>query len=172
MERICIIGGCGTGKTTLADSLGKELNLPVFHIDGIHYLKNWEIRDKDKRDRIILEKIAEEKWIMDGTYTSTLEQRLERSDYIIYLDYSTMAQIRGVFGRFFKNHGKEKTEIPGCKEKMDIKFFLWVINWRKNKRNKIIESLQKIDSEKIHIFKTREKLNKWYQKEFGNRIIL
>ena len=54
MKRICIIGGSGTGKTTLADNLGEQLKLPVYHIDGIHYLNNWEVRDKKERDKIIL----------------------------------------------------------------------------------------------------------------------
>lgn len=39
MKRICIIGGSGTGKTTLAKNLGKQLSLPVYYIDGIHHLK-------------------------------------------------------------------------------------------------------------------------------------
>lgn len=72
-KRISIIGGCGTGKTTLADNLGKELKIPVYHIDGIHHLENWEIRDKKERDKIILEKVSEPKWIIDGTYRSTLK---------------------------------------------------------------------------------------------------
>lgn len=42
MKRICIIGGSGTGKTTLSNNLSKELNLPVYHIDGIHHLENWK----------------------------------------------------------------------------------------------------------------------------------
>ena len=63
VSKISIIGGSGTGKTTLANNLGKELHLPVYHIDGIHHLENWEIRDKDERDKIILEKVAENKWI-------------------------------------------------------------------------------------------------------------
>ena len=37
MKRICIIGGSGTGKTTLSNNLSKELNLPVYYIDGIHH---------------------------------------------------------------------------------------------------------------------------------------
>lgn len=124
MNRICIIGGSGTGKTTLSNNLGKQLNIPVYHIDGIHHLENWKIRDKDERDKIILEKIDEDKWIMDGTYMSTLKKRLEKSDYIIYLDYSTIVQLKGVLGRFIKNHGKEKEEIPGCKERIIWHFFL------------------------------------------------
>lgn len=170
MERICIIGGSGTGKTTLSNNLGKELNLPVYHIDGIHHLKDWKIRDKEERDKIILEKVAETKWIIDGTYRSTLQQRLEKADSVIYLDYSTFAQIIGVLKRFIKNHGKEKEEIPGCKEQMNWNFFLFVLNWRKNKREEILEKINIIDNNKVYVFNNRKQLNKWYKNTFGKKI--
>lgn len=170
-NRISIIGGSGTGKTTLSNNLGKVLKLPVYHIDGIHHLENWVIRDKKERDKIILEKVRESKWIIDGTYRSTLEQRLQNSDFIIYLDYSSIAQIKGIMGRYFKNHGKEKEEIPGCKEKMSLEFFLFAWNWRRDKRNEIIEKMDKIDKNKVIIFKSRRQLNKWYKKEFNQKII-
>ena len=170
MNRICIIGGSGTGKTTLANNLGKQLNLPVYHIDGINYLSDWTVRNEEERDKIILEKVAEDKWIIDGTYRSTLQQRLERSDYIIYLDYSSFAQVRGILGRFIKGHGKEKQEIPGCEERMSWEFFWWVVNWRKNKRKTIIEILKNVNQEKVHIFNSRRKLNKWYKKKFHEKM--
>ena len=169
-NRISIIGGCGTGKTTLADNLGKELKLPVYHIDGIHHLENWEIRDKEERDKIILERINENRWIIDGTYRSTLKQRLEKSDYVIYLDYSSIAQIKGILTRFIKDHGKEKADIPGCKEKMSLEFLLLAWNWRRDKRNEIIEKINKIDKNKVIIFKNRRQLNRWYKKEFNQKI--
>ena len=172
VSKISIIGGSGTGKTTLANNLGKELDLPVYHIDGIHHLENWEIRDKDERDKIILEKVAENKWIIDGTYRSTLSKRLEAAELVIYLDYSSISQLRGALGRFLKNHGKEKPEIPGCKERMSWDFFFWVLNWRRTKRAFIIENINKIDKEKVLIFKNRRTLNKWYKKEFGKKIDL
>lgn len=170
MERICIIGGSGTGKTTLSTNLGKELNLPVYHIDGINYLENWKPRDKEQRDKIILEIANQSKWIMDGTYRSTLEQRLEKSDFIIYLDFSSLAQIIGVMKRFFKYHGKEKKDIPKCREQMDWKFFWFVIMWRKNKRKEVLEKLNKIDQKKVHIFPSRKELNKWYRNTFGKKM--
>jgi len=170
VNKISIIGGSDTGKTTLATNLGKELNLPVCHIDGIHHLENWRVRDKEERDKILLEKINEPKWVIDGTYRSTLKQRLQKSEYIIYLDYSPLAHVRGVMGRYLKNHGKEKQEIPGCKEQMSLEFFFVALNWRKNKRESILEALEGIDKDRILVFKNRKKLNKWYKEQFGKKI--
>lgn len=170
-SKISIIGGCGTGKTTLSYNLGKELNIPVYHIDGIHHLENWKIRNKEERDQLILEKVNENKWIIDGTYYSTLKQRLKKADIIIYLDYSSLAQLRGVLKRYIKEHGKERKEIPGCKEKISLKFLILTLKSRKNKRNKIIENINQIDNNKILIFKNRKQLNIWYQKEFNKKII-
>jgi adenylate kinase family enzyme len=171
VNRISIIGGSGTGKTTLSNNLGEILKLPIYHIDGINYLENWKVRDKDERDKIILEKTNTDKWIIDGTYRSTLKQRLNNSDLIIYLDYSSLAQIRGILERYIKNKGKEKSEIPGCKEKISLQFFFFVLHWRKNKRNEIIENLNVIDKNKILIFKNRRQLNKWYYNEFNKKIL-
>lgn len=170
MDRICIIGGSGTGKTTLANSLGKRLNLPVYHIDGMNYLDNWEERNKEERDNMILEKVKEDKWIIDGTYRSTLKQRFERADFIIYLDYSSIAQVIGVMQRYLKDHGKEKDEIPGCEERMTWKFLKFVLNWRKSKREYILNILKDVDENKVQIFKNRRQLNKWYKEKFNSKI--
>lgn len=171
VNKITVIGGSGTGKTTLANNLEKILNLPAYHIDGINYGANWLQKDKEERDKVILEKIDQDKWIMDGTYHSTLSQRFDAADLIIYLDYSSFSQIKGILGRFIKNHGKEKPEIPGCKEELTLDFFLWVLRWRKNKREEIIEKLNNIDKYKVLIFKNRRQLNKWYKRKFGEKII-
>lgn len=160
-NRISIIGGSGTGKTTLANILSEKYNIPVTHIDGIHHLKNWEIRDKDERDKIILDIIKRKKWIIDGTYKDTLKQRLEKSDLIIWLDYSTMTQLKGILKRFFKNPGKEKPEIPGCKERLNWKFFKYVLNYNKKKRHYIVDALNDINKNKVITFKKQKDLNNW-----------
>lgn len=172
IKRISIIGGSGTGKTTLSENMGKELNLPVYHIDGMNYHGDWKPRDKNERDDMIMEKVIKTEWIIDGTYRSTLKQRLEAADLIIYLDYSSLAQVKGAMGRFLKNKGKEKPEIPGCKEQMTFSFFFWVLRWRKNKRAEVMGEVKKIDQSKVLIFKHRRQLNKWYQNEFGKKMTL
>lgn len=160
-NRISIIGGSGTGKTTLSNILSKKYNISVTHIDGIHHLKNWEIRDKNERDKIILDIIKKEKWIIDGTYKDTLKQRLENSDLIIWLDYSTCAQIKGILKRLLKNFGKERAEIPGCKERLNWNFFKYVLFYNKKKRYVIVDALKDISQNKIISFKKQKDLNKW-----------
>lgn len=172
VNKISIIGGPGTGKSTLAKNLGKEFKLPVYHIDGIHHLENWETRDKEERDKIILDIINGSKWVIDGTYKTTLEKRLQKSDMIIFLNYSTMARLKGIFSRYFKIKGKERPEIPGCKEKMEWKFIKFTINWNKTKGSMIDEVLERYKDKKIIVFKNRRKLNRWYQVEFNKKIEL
>ena len=160
-NRIAIVGAPGTGKTTLANILSEIYNIPATHIDGIHHLENWVTRNQEERDQIILKVVQQEKWIIDGTYKSTVRARFESADLIIWLDFSTLAQIKGVMQRYLKNKGIEKPEIPGCKEKMDKEFFTYVLKYNKNKRRFIVENLEGIDKEKLIVFKNRRQVNKW-----------
>jgi len=164
-NRISIIGGAGTGKTTLSNLLSEKYNIPVTHIDGIHHLKNWRVRDKAERDKIILDIVAKEKWIIDGTYKDTIKQRLEKSDLIIWLDYSTFAQVKGILKRFLKNPGKEKPEIPGCNERLNLEFLKYVIDYRKKKRHFVVEAIESIDQSKVLVFTKQKKLNKWLKEQ-------
>lgn len=164
-NRIAIIGAPGTGKTTLANNLSEIYKIPATHIDGIHHLPNWQQRNKEERDEIILKIVEQEKWIIDGTYKATLRARLEKADFIIWLDFTTMAQIKGIMQRYLKNKGVEKPEIPGCREKMDKEFFTYVLKYNRVKRKNIVENLEGIDKEKVLIFKNRRQVNKWLKKE-------
>lgn len=172
ISKIAIIGGSGTGKSTLANNLGKELNLPIYHLDGIHHLANWVPRDKEERDKMILEKTQEPKWVIDGTYKATLEERVKKADLIIFLNYSTIARLKGILSRHFKERGKERPEIPGCKEKMDFEFIKMTAIWNRTKGKVVRSILEKYRNKNILIFKTRRKLNKWYEKEFNKKILI
>ena len=160
-NRISIIGGSGTGKSTLCEILAKKLKLPAIHLDAINFNENWVEIDKKERDKIISAKTKEEKWIIDGNYNKTLKERLKRADLIIWLDYSTYMQLKGVLKRFLKTRNKERPEIPGCKERLNFNFIKYVITYNKKKRPEIIEMLKEVTKDKVLIFKKQKDLNRW-----------
>lgn len=167
-NRISIVGGSGSGKSTLCNILSKELNLPAIHLDAINFNANWVEIDKNKRDKIISDKANGDKWIIDGNYSKTLKERFDKADLIIWLDYSTFMQLRGVFKRILKGYNKEKEEIPGCKEKLEFKFIKYVLTYNKKKRPIIKEYLKDIPQDKVLIFKKQKNLNRWLKKVIYN----
>ena len=166
-NRISIIGGSGSGKSTLSKILSQELNIPAIHLDAINFKPNWVEIDKNDRDNKILDISSEDRWIIDGNYGKTLKTRLERADLIIWLDYSTFAQLKGVFKRFLKTRNKERFEIPGCEEHLNLTFLKYVVTHNKKKRHVIVDNLANISKEKILIFKNQRQLNAWL-KDFTN----
>ena len=171
-NRISIIGGSGSGKSTLANILSTELKLPAIHLDAINYSSNWVEIDKEERDKIISNKSAEDKWIIDGNYNKTLQERFEKADLIIWLDYSTIKQLKGVIKRYLKTYTKERPEIPGCKERLDFTFIKYVFTYNKKKRPVIVEYLKNIPKEKVLVFKRQKDLNKWLKEFTGNDDVL
>jgi len=153
------------GKTTLAKKLSTLYNLPIYHIDGIHHLENWKLRDRQERDNIILDIVKKDKWIIDGTYKSTLVDRFKVADLVIWLDYSTFAQLKGVLKRAITCYNKEKEEIPGCKERLTFTFLKYVFNYNRKKRIYIIDCLAEYSPKFLKVFKNRKSLNKWLQAE-------
>lgn len=160
-NRISIVGGSGTGKSTLCDILSKEFDLPAIHLDAINFNANWVEIDKKERDRIISAKSKEEKWVIDGNYNKTLKERFDKADLIIWLDYSTAMQLKGVLKRYFKTRNNEGPEIPGCKERLDFQFLKYVATYNKKKSPVIADYLKDIPKDKVLIFKKQKDLNKW-----------
>lgn len=171
-NRISIVGGSGSGKSTLCNILSKELNLPAIHLDGINFNPNWLEINKSERDKIISSKALEDKWIIDGNYTKTLKQRLERADLIIWLDYSTFTLLKGIFKRFLKTRNKERSEIPGCKERINFTFIKYVATYNKKKRHIIEDYLKDIPRNKVLVFNKQKDLNNWLKNFTHNENIL
>ena len=125
-----------------------------------------------KRDKIISTKASEDKWIIDGNYNKTLKERFNKADLIIWLDYSTIKQLKGVIKRYLKTYNKERPEIPGCKERLDFTFIKYVFTYNKKKRPVIVDYLKNIPKEKVVVFRKQKDLNEWLKEFTGNKNIL
>ncbi|MDL2203738.1 hypothetical protein QQF51_13830 [Brucella intermedia] len=55
MKRIMIIGGAGSGKSSLARALGDITGLPVVHIDTLYWQPGWVMQPRDEIGRLTIE---------------------------------------------------------------------------------------------------------------------
>ena len=88
--KIIVIGCPGSGKSVLVKRLNEILNLPVLHLDKIYHTDGKTHLSRE----MLVKKVNEfanqhESWIIDGNYSSTMEQRVKLSDTIILLDIPT-----------------------------------------------------------------------------------
>ena len=75
-KKILVVGPGGAGKSTFSKKLSKILNIPVYHLDSIYWLPNWEHLEREefiKKVRVITSK---DEWIIDGNYSGSLEERV------------------------------------------------------------------------------------------------
>ena len=128
-SRICIIGGSACGKSTLCARLGNIYDLPVTHLDQIYHepVGNWVPRPRDEFVALHDAVIAQDRWVMDGNYTSTFPQRFERSTAIIDIRMNRF----GAAWRWIKRYCDNKTQArprTGQPEQLAEKFnpiMLW-----------------------------------------------
>ena len=119
MERIVIIGCGGAGKSTLARQLGKKLNIPVVHLDKLWWKPGWVESSREEFDAKLAEELAKPQWIMDGNFNRTINQRVDRCDTLIYLDFNRVACLMGVLKRVLTTYGKVRPDMgEGCPESM------------------------------------------------------
>ena len=137
MERILIIGGNGSGKTTFAKALAEKTGLPLVHLDSLYWKDNWESVGREVFDARLQQELEKPKWILDGNMNRTLPHRLEYCDTVFYLDFSSLSCLFGVISRTIKYYGKTRPDMgPNCPEKISPGFYKEAFLYNKKFRKK------------------------------------
>ena len=142
MNRVLIIGPCGSGKSTLARELAPRVGLPLVHMDQLGWQAGWVETGKAELNARLAEVVAQDQWLIEGNYGSTLAPRLERADTVIYLDFPIRLCLWRLVKRIRSNRGRPRPDMPeGCPERFDASFFWYVMNWNSGPRVRTEEKL-------------------------------
>ncbi len=170
--KILIIGNGGTGKSTLAHKMGGELNIPVTYLDLIMWDKDWN-RLSEKEFKKRLEKITPARhWIIEGWgYHSTLFERIEKADIIIYLQYPLAFCLKSVLERNKKYNNKKNPFDPFEDDRLsNHSLFEEAIHTMHNDYEPELRkwlSQWEYSLKKFFVFKSRAELEKGYAAMVG-----
>lgn len=173
--KISVIGYSGAGKSTLACYLGEMLDIPVLHLDAVHWLPGWNVRPSAEKTALIERFLNENSsWVIDGNYFSLFsERRMKESDIIIFLDFNRFSCLRRVTARYKKYKGRTREDMgKGCEEKIDIEFIKWVLfSGRTSKIKKRYNSLREYCRGKFITLKNQKQLDKFKEREIENLLL-
>jgi adenylate kinase family enzyme len=163
LKRVMIIGSSGSGKTTVALKMAEKLSLPLIHLDYHFWKANWEVPSDDEWRNKLQNLVQEDKWIMDGNFTSSLDIRLNRADTIVFVDLPRFIRIFRVIKRWYNNRNSNRPDLPqGCKEQIDMKLLKSVWNFGKKRKPEIINTLEQHKGDKnIFILKSSNDIERF-----------
>lgn len=128
--KIAIMGYSGGGKSTLARRLGAQLDVPVLHLDSVHFSADWVERDFAEETADVESFLnTHSDWIIDGNYSLLSEERrLAEADRIIVILAPRVIRLWRVVRRLACYYGTTRPDMAaGCPEKVDFTFLTWVL---------------------------------------------
>jgi adenylate kinase family enzyme len=130
MQRVLVLGSPGSGKSAFARQLAATTGLPVVHLDQLFWEPGWVQAPKNVYLERLDRALAQERWIIDGNYTSSLDLRLPRADRIILMDRSRVVCLMRIGQRIASSYGTVRADMArGCPERLDWEFLQYVWNF-------------------------------------------
>jgi hypothetical protein len=158
MERVWVAGNAGSGKTTLANLISKELDIPVYHRDYITWHEDSSMRPEDEQLALTKSITETSKWVFDGARftASKIDGRPKRCDTIINLELNRLLCVCRVFKR--AREKVKRTDLSAV-DKQPFSFnILKYILWEypvKRKQREIIFNLARKRGINVVVLKTK-----------------
>ena len=150
--RIAVVGGSGSGKTTVAHRLAERHALRYVELDALFWGPNWTGCPRDEFRTRVEDAISGNAWVADGNYAGQLgDLVLERAELVVWLDLS----LRVTFPRLWRRtrqRMRDRTKLwPGNRETWRgalfsrDSLFLWALRTNRQRRAQYEESLARYD---------------------------
>ena len=151
MKRAIVIGCPGSGKSTFARALHEKTGLPLHYLDMMYWNADKTTVPKDIFRGRLAEVLADDEWIIDGNYGSTMETRMAVCDTVFFLDYPRSVCLAGIRER----QGKPRADMPWIETEDDEEFLAFVKAYGEQSRPDVLVLLEKYRDKQIFVFHSR-----------------
>ncbi|MCE7795311.1 AAA family ATPase [Sphingobium sufflavum] len=116
--RICLLGPSNSGKSTLAVAIGRARHLSPVHLDQLQHRpgSDWVPRAEEAFLALQAAAILGDRWVMDGSYSRCLPQRLARATGLILLDVPTATSVARYVRRCWFERGRRVGGLAGGRD--------------------------------------------------------
>jgi adenylate kinase family enzyme len=171
MKKILVIGPGGAGKSTLANQLGRLLEIEVLHLDQIYWHPGWVEMPKAEWLRTIEGLLRRDAWIMDGNYSGSLEIRFAACDTVIFMDLQRVRCMCRVLKRRLTHWNKSRPDMAdGCPERLTLEFVWWIWNYTRRTKPKVVRMIESHAGEKKIVWlRSSSEVERWLKKIESDR---
>jgi adenylate kinase family enzyme len=164
MQRVAIVGSPGSGKSTLARELARRTGLPVVHLDEVYWRPGWVEPPREEWHAAHDAALAGDRWIADGNYGSTMDDRLRRADTVVFLDLPTWLCLARVLRRTLPSVATGRGHLgPDFPDRLDVdflRFLLYVARFRSTRRPGVLERLSRFPG-RVVVLRDRRAIREW-----------
>jgi len=143
--RIHIIGGAGSGKTSLAQKVSVRLGIPHFNLDEMFWddppSQYGKRRNEEERARLLNEAVEKSDWIIEGVYDKWVFSSFQAANIVIVLRPTLSLRIYRIIKRFIRRKlGLE----PRKNEKLSylIRLIIWSFEYEKEHIPRFLNTLR------------------------------
>jgi adenylate kinase family enzyme len=129
-KKILVVGVSASGKSIFSRELSRQTGIPVTHVDALMWKPDWNYIGDEETVKLLDEVSQRPAWIIEGFIEK--EARLfltERTDTIIYLDYSRLTTAWRYIKRSWKHRKDPRPELEGSPDKFSFMFLMRI--WQK-----------------------------------------
>ena len=168
-RRICVVGTTGCGKSTLADSLARWMNIPHIELDSFYWKPGWIESDRANMRTLVREVTLTDAWIIDGNYGFLRDILWPRAEALVWLDYPLGLILWRLWRRTWKRTLKKELLWGTNTERFWSQFFkkdslfLWALksNGRNKKNYTSLPGLPQYAHLKVYRLKSPYATEKW-----------
>lgn len=127
--RIVILGPSNSGKSTLALAIGRKNTMPVVFLDQLRFepKSDWVLRDVAEFEEMHKAAIDQERWVIEGNYSSQLPERLGRATGVIVLHMPAWLCLVRYLSRTIWRSSERVGGIGNTKDRVTWDMLKWVV---------------------------------------------